>query len=852
MLNNTMDEVVLVKGWKKGASWSFPRGKINKDEKDLDCAIREVYEETGYDIGAAGLVPDAENVKAIDVTMREQHMRLFVFRNVPADTHFEPRTRKEISKIQWYKLTDLPAFKKKGSQIQSADIINANKFYMVAPFLVPLKKWINQQRKQDISQAAQQESQIAEEVTDFDLTSGSPLGVVDPAAELKRLLSVGASRDIPSVGPQAQDSQPNQLLAMLRGNGAGSLQPPQAVQNLPTTPLDQMTGFPADPQSPHRHNTHNPSQAMRQDPPSFPYINSNPKWLGPGSEFAVGQYVTDYSRHPVGVPPPIRPYGPPGSALMPQTPGFGQMRGPFPPNMQPSAFAPNDRERQLQQPFPPNMQPSAFTPNDQQGQLQHGPIAPKASQLPPPKLNSHTMNLLNAFKPSPAGATANLQAPGGSAPSLRSPFNADAQPRNQHQSSLLDLFRSPSAQHTQPAAQSMPSAAVPSQNEVAEPPPIAQFQQSEHAPTAQRKSSSIGMITRTLPRVRLDDPHQFPELGASRAKPSTKAILKSQSQMAQAPDQLPAPLAVDGHVKILSRPVSSTSKAREHTASPAATPSPAKQSPITILQRKSTSNSPDSPYRQKGIEQARMESEQASKPFQPQLLRRKRPEDEQESSAESGSIDIKTQGSGSQKDALLAMFAKNAQASSQSTKATSEEPSTSEVVSPSTVTPNIFVGATSAPRPKPASTGTSAWNNFATQAAVNASRPKVVAEQNKPNEGGVVQARWKETFKQTPIVANWTGGPRKVINVEKTIHGEQTPNDLPKEAPKEVSKEAVTGTPPAPVGSPFDEISRSRMGSRASVASGSTIGEGVKSPTTPLEARGFLLNFLDGVAKGGR
>lgn len=97
MLNESMDSAVLVKGWKKGANWSFPRGKINKEEKDLDCAIREVYEETGYDIKEAGLVKDENNVKYIDMTMREQHMRLFVFRGVPMDTHFEPRTRKEIS-----------------------------------------------------------------------------------------------------------------------------------------------------------------------------------------------------------------------------------------------------------------------------------------------------------------------------------------------------------------------------------------------------------------------------------------------------------------------------------------------------------------------------------------------------------------------------------------------------------------------------------------------------------------------------------------------------------------------------------------------------------------------------------
>ena len=30
-----------------GKSWSFPRGKINKGESELDCAIRETFEETG-------------------------------------------------------------------------------------------------------------------------------------------------------------------------------------------------------------------------------------------------------------------------------------------------------------------------------------------------------------------------------------------------------------------------------------------------------------------------------------------------------------------------------------------------------------------------------------------------------------------------------------------------------------------------------------------------------------------------------------------------------------------------------------------------------------------------------------
>jgi mRNA-decapping enzyme subunit 2 len=97
MLNDDMTKAVLVKGWKKSAKWSFPRGKINKGEPDLDCAVREVYEETGFDLKAAGLVRPEKELKKIPVSMREQEMVLYVFRGVPADAHFEPRTRKEIS-----------------------------------------------------------------------------------------------------------------------------------------------------------------------------------------------------------------------------------------------------------------------------------------------------------------------------------------------------------------------------------------------------------------------------------------------------------------------------------------------------------------------------------------------------------------------------------------------------------------------------------------------------------------------------------------------------------------------------------------------------------------------------------
>lgn len=92
MLNPTMDKCLLVKGWKKGASWSFPRGKINKDEDDMVCAVREVLEETGFDCDGMARKDDF-----VEVVMREQNLRLYIIPGVPEDTAFECQTRKEIS-----------------------------------------------------------------------------------------------------------------------------------------------------------------------------------------------------------------------------------------------------------------------------------------------------------------------------------------------------------------------------------------------------------------------------------------------------------------------------------------------------------------------------------------------------------------------------------------------------------------------------------------------------------------------------------------------------------------------------------------------------------------------------------
>ncbi|KVI06886.1 mRNA-decapping enzyme subunit 2-like [Cynara cardunculus var. scolymus] len=133
ILDQTYERCVLVKGW-KGTSWSFPRGKKNKDEEDDACAIREVLEETGFNVSK--LINKDEY---IEIIFGPQRVRLYIVGGVKDDTTFAPQTKKEISEIAWQRLDEL--------QPANRDVISRSvtglKLYMVAPFLKSLRSWIS-------------------------------------------------------------------------------------------------------------------------------------------------------------------------------------------------------------------------------------------------------------------------------------------------------------------------------------------------------------------------------------------------------------------------------------------------------------------------------------------------------------------------------------------------------------------------------------------------------------------------------------------------------------------------------------------------------------------------------------
>ncbi|CAO2655357.1 Nn.00g104210.m01.CDS01 [Neocucurbitaria sp. VM-36] len=657
MLNEDMTHAVLVKGWKKGAKWSFPRGKINKEEADLDCAVREVYEETGFDLREANLVEPDEQMKKITVTMREQSMMLYVFRGVPMDAYFEPRTRKEISKIDWYKLTDLPTLRRKNQVQQQGtgnDLIKESSFYMVAPFLGPLRSWIKQQHKLD-RQRVRNSAHLAPPpaITDdedlqpdiYETTADeAPSGVgtqpsdsfanlvaqlgrnhrpsdtlpevsiqahlqqqpVDPAAELKRILSVGMDMASPPVEapgvPTPSQPQANPLLALFR---QGNDQPQGPRMPLPQTPFEQVMSPPTQPQSPHGQHHPRPPQNYNMPPPPFPF-----------------------PPHPQDLP--IR--GPP------------QFYNGMPAQMSPQFMSP--------QPQAPNMQ-QAFDQRNHQAPMQQTigsqftggqgrPAIPPASNLPAPKLTAHTLGLLNSFrvneqKPAPAPSSTNT-----------------VQPQAQRSSQITPRIQHPLPQHRPHDLASPQGPYAPSPPQYQSPPVSLNFQPEQPKPRTTHQDSLLTLF-RATPPVTSPEPAElsahpttpgyvFAQPVANSSKVPNPALLESFGNLTTKMDMTSA--TVSGPVNA---PDFDTMKknSQHHLSGSSRGPSPATQMPFMpqqILKREQPNRAPQSPAElpqvvRNGTSKTAAKTSNLEQPaFKPQIL--KRPQQQQQQQQQQQNITL--------------------------------------------------------------------------------------------------------------------------------------------------------------------------------------------------------------------
>lgn len=156
LLDPEMKYCLLVQGFWAKASWGFPKGKVNASEPPHECAIREVYEETGFDVAK-----QMNKDEFLDNKMNDRMTRLYIIRDVPLDTKFQPKTRKEIKNLQWFPLDALPAHKRDQTPKNQLGL-NPNTFFMVIPFVKPLRKWVSTQiNKQSYSMSSSTSSTAA-------------------------------------------------------------------------------------------------------------------------------------------------------------------------------------------------------------------------------------------------------------------------------------------------------------------------------------------------------------------------------------------------------------------------------------------------------------------------------------------------------------------------------------------------------------------------------------------------------------------------------------------------------------------------------------------------------------------
>lgn len=137
LLDPTLQHCLLVQGFFVKASWGFPKGKVNQDERPVDCAIREVLEETGFDI--RDLID--EN-RFLENRFNDQISRLYIVPGVPQDTPFQAKTRQEIKDFNWFRVDYLPVHKKDNICKQHYGL-GPNAFFMVIPFIKELKVFIS-------------------------------------------------------------------------------------------------------------------------------------------------------------------------------------------------------------------------------------------------------------------------------------------------------------------------------------------------------------------------------------------------------------------------------------------------------------------------------------------------------------------------------------------------------------------------------------------------------------------------------------------------------------------------------------------------------------------------------------
>ena len=134
-----LTKVLMVKScYTTTNAWQFPKGKIEVGELPIACAIREVFEETGFN--CFYLIDENNFIECVNED--KKFTRLYLVKNVSMEYHFSPNVQHKIEEIKWFSIDQLPSY-----QCQpSVDYKNIN-FKWSVPLKSKLKSRLKKNKK---------------------------------------------------------------------------------------------------------------------------------------------------------------------------------------------------------------------------------------------------------------------------------------------------------------------------------------------------------------------------------------------------------------------------------------------------------------------------------------------------------------------------------------------------------------------------------------------------------------------------------------------------------------------------------------------------------------------------------
>ncbi|SJM86537.1 related to mRNA-decapping enzyme subunit 2 [Zygosaccharomyces bailii] len=273
IFNEKLNKILLVKGTESD-SWSFPRGKISKDEDDVACCIREVKEEIGFD-----LTDYIDENQFIERNIQGKNYKIFIVSGVSEDYDFKPQVRNEIEKIEWRD------FKKIQKTVHKPNV----RYYLINSMMRPLSMWLRRQKHivddDQLKQYAEDQLKLLLGITKEEQ--------VDPGRELLNMLhsAVHQSEDTEEAPKEFSSNAAHPLSAAAAATAAAA--PVVNQMMLPQMVPPAVMGF--SPFAP------------------FPFMNGNIPFMGPQS--LPGMPPLDHRQGINGPPPGTLSLGDPSNVM---------------------------------------------------------------------------------------------------------------------------------------------------------------------------------------------------------------------------------------------------------------------------------------------------------------------------------------------------------------------------------------------------------------------------------------------------------------------------------------------------------------------------------------------------------